>query len=179
MPEYGGTHLEAPIHFGEGRQAAHGIPLGSLVARAVVIDVSSMASTDGEYLLMPDDVAAFERLHGTIAPGIIVLPRTGWSARWPDRLAYLGDDRPGDASNLPFPSFGAEAARLLVESLVAALGADVASIDGGKSADFRPAGRAFRRQGWIPDVCLPGRDGVALPEGETPVTRPSARERIP
>jgi kynurenine formamidase len=59
------------------------------------------------------------------------------SRHWPDRRAYLGDDTPGDASRLRFPSFGEDAARLLVEERdVAVLGADVASIDYGRSTDF-------------------------------------------
>ena len=69
--------------------------------------------------------------------GVIVLLRTGWSARWPDKKAYLGDDTPGDASKLHFPSYGEEAARYLVEQRkVAALGVDTASIDYGASKDF-------------------------------------------
>ena len=44
-----------------------------------------------------------------------MLLRTGWDARWPDRKAYFGDDTPGKADNLHFPSYGEEAARLLVE----------------------------------------------------------------
>jgi kynurenine formamidase len=60
-----------------------------------------------------------------------------WFTTWPDAAAYLGDDTPGDASNLHFPSFGEEAARLLVDDRrIAALGADVASIDYGQSDDF-------------------------------------------
>ena len=47
--------------------------------------------------------------------GSAVLIRTGWPERWPDALAYLGDDTPGDASNLHFPGIGEDAARLLVE----------------------------------------------------------------
>ena len=63
--------------------------------------------------------------------------RTGWSSRWPDRKAYLGDDTPGDASNLHFPSFGAEAATLLVhERHVRLIGVDTASVDNGPSHDF-------------------------------------------
>jgi kynurenine formamidase len=136
-PEHGGTHLDAPVHFGEGRQSAEKIPLERLVAPAVVIDVSAKAASDRGYRLTPDDVAAFESEHGPIRPGAIVLLRTGWSRHWPDKLAYLGDDTPGDASKLSFPSFGAEAARILVdERRVAALGADVASIDAGASTDF-------------------------------------------
>jgi kynurenine formamidase len=136
-PEHGGTHLDAPIHFQIEGRTSESIPLEQLVALAVVIDVTAQANANADYLLMPDDVLAFEREHGTITPGTIVLLRTGWSERWPDRLRYLGDDTPGDASQLHFPSFGADAARLLVdERRVAALGVDVASIDGGQSADF-------------------------------------------
>jgi kynurenine formamidase len=136
-PEHGGTHIDAPIHFGDGQQTADAIPLNRLVARAVVIDVSAKASADRDYLLTPDDITAFEGQHGQIAEGTIVLLRTGWSTRWGNRLQYLGDSTPGDASRLHFPSFGPDAARLLVEQRrVAALGVDVASIDAGNSTDF-------------------------------------------
>jgi kynurenine formamidase len=137
-PEHGGTHLDAPIHFFEGRQTADQVPLDRLVAPAVVIDVRDRAASNPDYLLTADDVEAWERRHGRIAAGTIVLLNTGWSARWPDRLRYFGDDTPGDASKLHFPSYGEEAARLLVrERGVAALGVDVASIDYGQSSDFR------------------------------------------
>ncbi|HEX6316832.1 MAG TPA: cyclase family protein, partial [Gemmatimonadaceae bacterium] len=105
-PEHGGTHLDAPIHFGEGKQTADQIPLSRLVARAVVIDVSDKANTDRDYVLTPDDIAAFEQQHGQIAEGSIVLLRTGWSRHWGNRLEYLGDTTSGDASRLHFPSFG-------------------------------------------------------------------------
>ncbi len=137
-PEHGGTHLDAPIHFGEGRRTADAIPLEQLMGPAVVIDVVQKAAADRDYRLTPQDVLDFERRHGRIQPGTIVLLRTGWSRFWPDRRAYLGDNTPGDASRLRFPSYGEDAARLLVEERrVAALGADVASIDYGQSTDFR------------------------------------------
>lgn len=136
-PEHGGTHLDAPIHFGEGRRTADQIPLEQLMAPAVVIDVTRQAAADRDYRLTAQDVLEFERRHGRIQPGTIVLLRTGWSRFWPNRRDYLGDDTPGDASRLRFPSYGDEAARLLVEERsVAALGVDVASIDYGQSKDF-------------------------------------------
>jgi kynurenine formamidase len=137
-PEHGGTHLDAPIHFGEGKATADRVALERLMAPAVVIDVSAKAAADPDYMLTRADVLAFEARHGRIPAGTIVLLRTGWDRRWPDRKAYLGDDTPGDASRLHFPSFGEDAARLLVEERRAgALGADVASIDGGQTQDFR------------------------------------------
>ena len=137
-PEHGGTHVDAPIHFSATGFSTDQIPLGQLVAPAVVLDVSAQAAQDHDYRLTVADVEAFERRHGRIAPGVMVLLRTGWDRFWSSRKDYFGDDTPGDASHLHFPSYGAEAARLLVEQRrVAALGADVASIDYGASTDFQ------------------------------------------
>ena len=136
-PEHGGTHLDAPIHFAAGKQTADQIPLDRLVAPAVVIDVRQRTAGNPDYRLTAADVLEWERRYGRIAPGTIVLLHTGWGSFWPDRKRYFGDDRPGDASNLHFPSYGEEAARLLVqERRVAALGVDAASIDYGQSKDF-------------------------------------------
>jgi len=136
-PEHGGTHLDAPVHFAERGFAADQIPLDRLIAPAVVVDVSAQARSDPDYRLRPEDVRAWEQRHGEIPAGAVFLLRTGWGVRWPDAKRYLGDDTPGDASRLHFPSYGADAARLLVETRkVAALGVDTASIDHGPSKDF-------------------------------------------
>jgi kynurenine formamidase len=137
-PEHGGTHLDAPLHFSERGRATADIPLEQLIAPAVVIDVAAAAAANRNYRLTRDDVLADERVHGRIARGAIVLLRTGWSQFWPDAKAYLGDDTRGDASKLSFPSYGADAVRLLVEERgVSAIGVDTASIDYGPSADFQ------------------------------------------
>jgi kynurenine formamidase len=135
-PEHGGTHLDAPLHFAEGRQAAADVPLERLVGPAVVLDMTTAASLDPDALLDEADVTTFEKQHGPLEPGVIVLVRTDWAARWPDRKRYLGDDRPGDASNLHFPGIGESAARALVARKVGAVGIDTASIDRGASKDF-------------------------------------------
>lgn len=136
-PEHGGTHLDAPIHFAAEKLTVDRIPLERLIAPAVVIDVADRAAANADYRLTAEDVRAWEAQHGTIASGTIVLLRTGWGKRWPDRKAYFGDDTPGKTGNLHFPSYGEEAARLLVEERrVAAIGVDTASIDYGQSKDF-------------------------------------------
>jgi kynurenine formamidase len=136
-PEHGGTHLDAPVHFGEGRRTTDQIPVRQLVAAAVVIDVSTQAATDPDYRLTRADLLAWEARHGTVPEGAAVLLRTGWGGRWPDRKRYFGDDTPGSAANLHFPSFGAEAAALLLDGRRAGiLGVDTPSIDHGPSLDF-------------------------------------------
>lgn len=136
-PEHGGTHLDAPIHFAQGGWAADEIPAERLIGPAVVIDVAAQAAADPDYRLDGEDLFAWETEHGLVPEGSIVLLRTGWSARWPDAVAYLGDDTPGDALNLHFPGYGEEAARTLVEQRrVDVLGIDTASLDYGPSTDF-------------------------------------------
>lgn len=132
-PEHGGTHIDAPIHFAQGKATTEEIPLERLVAPGVVIDMTDAAAGDRDALLTVEHIDAFEREHGAIEPGTIVLVRTGWAKYWPDRGRYLGDDIPGDASNLHFPGISGQAAHTLVARRVAAVGIDTASIDNGPS----------------------------------------------
>ncbi len=135
-PEHGGTHLDAPIHFAEGKRSVDHLRARELVAPAVVIDISAQAKEDPDYRLTAYDVRAWEARNGKIKAGTFVLLRTGWSRKYPDRKLYFGDDRPGATDNLHFPSYGESAARLLVDRGVGALGVDTASIDYGQSQDF-------------------------------------------
>lgn len=136
-PEHGGTHLDAPIHFAEHGRTIDQIPPRQLIAPAVVIDVTKQSAADRDYRLTVDDIKAWEAAHGTIPSGAIAILRTGWGRYYGSRKAYFGDDTPGATDKLHFPSFSAEAARLLVEQRhVGAIGLDTPSIDYGPSKDF-------------------------------------------
>jgi kynurenine formamidase len=136
-PEHGGTHLDAPIHFAEAGWTAEQIPAERFVRPGVVIDARAQAAKDPDHRLTLEAVKEWEQRNGPVPEGAIVLLRTGWSSRWPDRQRYFGDDTPGDTSKLHFPSYGVEAAHYLVTARrVAALGVDTPSIDYGPSQDF-------------------------------------------
>jgi kynurenine formamidase len=137
--EHGGTHIDAPVHFAEGRQAVDEIPLDRLLGPAIVIDVNVAAEQDPDYLVSVGDIEAFESMHGRIPDGAILLIRTGFSSRWPDAAAYLGTAERGEAAvaKLHFPGVAPDAARWLVENrTIHALGIDTASIDSGQSTTF-------------------------------------------
>lgn len=141
--EHGGTHVDAPVHFAEAGRDAAGIPLAQLMGPAVVVDVRARAGTDPDLQVGVADLEAFEAAHGRIPDGAIVLVRTGWGVRWNDRRRYIGDDTPGDASQLHFPGVGrAAAAWLTTERRIDAVGIDTASIDHGPSRTF-PAHRVL------------------------------------
>lgn len=136
-PEHGGTHLDAPIHFAANRRTVDQVPVRQLIAPLAVIDVTTKAAADADYRLTVEDIQQWEARHGRIRENTIVLLRTGWGSRWGNRKAYFGDDTPGATDKLHFPSYGTEAARLLVEQRkVGAIGVDTASIDYGQSHDF-------------------------------------------
>ena len=137
--EHGGTHLDAPVHFAEGRSAVDAIPLARLVGPGVRVDVTAACAADPDHAVTVAELAAFEAAHGRIPDGAIVLLHTGWSRRWPDRAAYLGSDARGPeaVAALRFPGFSAEAARWPAEERgVGAVGIDTASLDPGAPRDF-------------------------------------------
>ncbi|HKX32358.1 MAG TPA: cyclase family protein [Blastocatellia bacterium] len=135
--EHGGTHLDSPIHFGEGQSAADQIPLSRLVGPAIVIDVAPACAKNPDYQLTTADITAWEKVHGTIPQSSIVLVHTGWGQFWPDKKKYLGTDVPGDVTHLHFPGLSKEAAELLAkERRIDGLGIDTPSIDHGQSKDF-------------------------------------------
>jgi kynurenine formamidase len=136
--EHGGTHLDSPIHFAEGRLTTDRIPLSSLIGPAAVVDITARATPD--YLLSVEDLVEWEAANGEIPAGAILLIQTGWGERWDDPTAYLGTSLTGpDAvAELHFPGISEEAATWLTGNReIAAVGIDTPSIDRGQSVDFR------------------------------------------
>ena len=137
--EHGGTHIDAPVHFAQGRHAVDEIPLNRLIGRAVVLDVTSAAGANADYQITVDDFTRWEAEHGRIPADAIVLLRTGFARYWPDAARYLGTAERGEAAvaKLHFPGLHPDAARWIVASRpVKAIGIDTASIDYGQSALF-------------------------------------------
>jgi len=137
--EHGGTHIDAPVHFAEGKRHVNEIPLNQLIGDAVVLDVTAQVKKNRDYLVSVKDFEAWETAHGPIPLYSIVLLRTGFGDHWPNAKEYLGTDLRGEAgvAALSFPGLGSAAARWLVEQRkIKAIGIDTASIDHGKSKSF-------------------------------------------
>ena len=134
--EHGGTHMDAPLHFAAGKQAADEVPLDRLVGSAVVIDVTETASRNANHQISVDDLQRWEQQNGAIPRDAIVLLRTGFSRHWPDAAKYLGTAERGEAAvaKLHFPGLHPDAAKWIVANRpIKAIGIDTASIDYGQS----------------------------------------------
>jgi len=137
--EHGGTHIDAPIHFAQGKKTVDQIELDQLIAPGVKIDVSAKAAANPDYLITSDDILGWEAEHGTVPEWAIILFQTGFGERWPNKKEYLGTDQrgPDAVKDLHFPGLHPNAAKWLVENRkIRAVGLDTASIDYGQSTDF-------------------------------------------
>ena len=129
--EHGGTHVDAPYHFSQHGITVDQITLNNLIAYCHVIDITSKCMNNSDYQLQPADILLHESKYGNIGPGNIVLIHTGWYSKYiQGTKAYLGYDEAVDGpydlstSNLSFPGIGVEAAQLLVQRQIAAVGLD-------------------------------------------------------
>ena len=129
MPEHAGTHIDAPRHCVPGGAAVADITAEELVRPAVRIDAREQCGGDPAWTLTAADVEAWEAEHGRVPAGAAALLCTGWDAMRSDPAVYLGDPP-------HFPGYGPDAARLLVERGVGAIGIDTLGVDPGEATDF-------------------------------------------
>jgi kynurenine formamidase len=137
--EHGGTHIDAPMHFAQGRHSVDQIPLEQLMGQAIVIDVTQQCAANPDYRVTSEDFQGWEKRNGRIPAKAIVFLRTGFGKYYPDRKKYLGTDERGAeaVAKLHFPGLHPDAARWLTQNRsINAIGLDTASIDYGQSKLF-------------------------------------------
>ncbi len=107
-----GTHVDAPVHFHQGKRTVDQIDVKEMVLPLVVLDIHQKVSENPDYTINMDDVLAWESRYGKIPEGCFVALRTDWSKRWPNQTAMLNGDRNG---TLHYPGWSMEVLRYLYE----------------------------------------------------------------
>lgn len=135
--EHTGTHFDAPIHWFTGKDLPHNtvdtLPTSDMMAPACVIDCCAQSAADADFLLTIADVAAWEALHGRIAPRSWVLLRTDWSKKTGRDYANLLED----GAHTPGPD--AAVMRWLVEERdILGFGTETIGTDAGEAGHFSP-----------------------------------------
>eukprot|EP00058_Branchiostoma_floridae_P009215 XP_002594703.1 hypothetical protein BRAFLDRAFT_101436 [Branchiostoma floridae] len=135
LAEHTGTHLDAPAHFIQGEWRLDQVPLKNLVGPGVVVDVRDKTRDNPDYEIGPEDFQDWEREHGRIPDGSVLMLRTGWGEWYWDQgeTAYLGTDT-GVTSLLHFPGLKPEGAQWLADNRkMHVIGIDTGSMDNGQS----------------------------------------------
>ena len=113
------TRIHAPANYVRGTWTVDEIPAPRLVGSLVVLDVRDQGRRNAGYEVSPYDVSDWERIHGPVPPGSIVVARTVDTHR----------------GNL-YPTFSADTIQFLVEARnVIALGSDSPEISRHAEAD--------------------------------------------
>ena len=79
-----GTQLDPPAHWDPRYPAIDELPATYAVRPLVVISIVRQVARDPAYALSVADIHAFERRHGRIPAGSVVMVRSDWSKRWSD-----------------------------------------------------------------------------------------------
>ncbi len=104
-----GTQLDPPAHWAPEQAAIDELPASYAVRPLVVISIVPQVRKDPKYFLKVADIRAFERRHGRIPAGSVVMVRSDWSKRWttdPEDARALAADR-------NFPSVSLDALKFL------------------------------------------------------------------
>ena len=138
MGEHTGTHFDAPVHWITGRDLKNNtcdtIPVRQFVGPACVVDVTADVARDPDFLLTPEQLAAWESKHGTVPAGAWVLLRTGWSRRT-DALSFINGREDGPHS----PGFDPRTSKILAgERQVLGVGVETIGTDAGQAGRFDP-----------------------------------------
>jgi kynurenine formamidase len=106
-----GTQLDPPAHWAPEYPAIDELPATYSLRPLVVISVARQVRQNPTYFLHVSDVRRWERRHGRIPAGSVVMVRSDWSKRWTDdpvAAKALAADR-------NFPSVGLDALKFLHE----------------------------------------------------------------
>jgi kynurenine formamidase len=99
-----GTQLDPPAHGNALGATISDFPPTMAVRPLVVIDLSEITRANPAYVATVEDISAWERRHGRMPPGCVVMFRTDWSKHWQEPNRFL---------SRPFPGISVEALKFL------------------------------------------------------------------
>ena len=105
MPEHGGTHIDAPVHFSRGKQTLDEIPIERLVGTGVRIDVTEQCGRDRDYRVAISDFGRWEAVARPHSKRVRCSAGYRFARFWPARKDYLGTEleRAGRSTGAAFP----------------------------------------------------------------------------
>ena len=104
-----GTQLDPPAHWAPEYAGIDELPASYAVRPLVVISIVPQVKDDPKYALQVSDILAFEKSHGRIPAGSVVMVRSDWSKKWTDDPAKAK----ALAASAVFPGVSLAALKLL------------------------------------------------------------------
>jgi isatin hydrolase len=138
LGEHSGTHFDAPHHWVTGKDYADGytdtLDVQRVVAPVNVIDCSTEAAEDPDFLLTAEHVKKWEAEHGEIRAGEWVVMRSDWDRRAHDEAQFLNADETGPHS--PGPTV--DCLEYLIGKGIVGWGSQCIGTDAGQAGGMEP-----------------------------------------
>ncbi|HEY2660654.1 MAG TPA: cyclase family protein [Caulobacteraceae bacterium] len=90
-----GTQFDPPAHMSDRGATISDIPPTVAIRPLVVINVAAKVVADPGYQASVADILAWEKRHGRIPAGSVVMIRSDWSKRWNDPARFTAKPFPG------------------------------------------------------------------------------------
>ena len=87
-----GTQLDPPAHWHQCFPAIDELPPTLALRKLVVISIAEQVKADVNYQLALDDVKKWEAKNGAVPAGSVVMVRSDWYKRWPDKERFQPSD---------------------------------------------------------------------------------------
>jgi kynurenine formamidase len=87
-----GTQLDPPAHWHQCFAAIDELPPTLALRKLAVISIAEQVKADVNYQLTADDVKAWEQKNGAVPAGSVVMVRSDWYKRWPDKARFQPAD---------------------------------------------------------------------------------------
>ncbi|MFB2817362.1 cyclase family protein [Umezakia ovalisporum] len=147
LGEHSATHINAPNSFHQNKVGIDQYSAQSLVLPGVVIDICKAAAVNADYSLTIGDVLTWEKQHGEIPMGSLVILYTGWQNKWLDKNAFFNTDVKGI---MHFCGFSYEATQFLLQQRqIAGLATDTHGVDPGQDNSFSINSLVLAQQGIV------------------------------
>jgi len=104
-----GTQLDPPAHWDPNYPAINELPATYAVRPLVVISIAKQVKKDPKYSLSVRDVKRFEKRHGRLPRGSVVMVRSDWSKKWTEDPVKAKEL----AADPNFPSVGLAALKFM------------------------------------------------------------------
>ncbi|KAJ8320854.1 hypothetical protein KUTeg_002441 [Tegillarca granosa] len=129
--------MDAPAHFGRGRNHVHLVPLDRLIGPGCIINVKKKVENNHDYALSVSDLEDWEKMYGKIPEKAIVIMNSGWDKYKDDELKAWGTNNITDTTSYHTPGWSAQSITWLVKNRrINMIGVDTPSIDIGQTTKF-------------------------------------------
>lgn len=110
-----GTQLDPPAHWDPYYPTIDELPATYTIRPLVVINIADKVKENPGYHLQVSDILEWEKKHGKIPEGAVVMVRSDWYKRWPKLGDPDFDKKKERFANKPFPGVSLEALKFLHE----------------------------------------------------------------